>query len=39
MENGYKGIDKVYKDTEFAKLREDERFAALMAKRPAGISQ
>ena len=39
MENGYKGIDKVYKDTEFAKLREDERFTALMAKRPAGISQ
>lgn len=39
MENGYKGIDKVYQDTEFAKLRADERFAALMAKRPAGISQ
>jgi tetratricopeptide (TPR) repeat protein len=39
MENGYKGIDKVYKDTEFAKLREDERFTVLMAKRPAGIAQ
>jgi tetratricopeptide (TPR) repeat protein len=39
MENGYKGIDKVYQDTEFAKLRSDERFATLMAKRPAGISQ
>ena len=39
MENGYKGINKVYQDTEFAKLREDERFTALMAKRPAGISQ
>jgi len=39
MENGYKGIDKVYKDTEFAKLREDQRFADLMAKRPAGITQ
>jgi tetratricopeptide (TPR) repeat protein len=39
MENGYKGIDKVYQDTEFAKLRTDQRFADLMAKRPTGITQ
>lgn len=39
MENGYKGIDKVYKDAEFAKLREDQRFTELMAKRPSGITQ
>jgi tetratricopeptide (TPR) repeat protein len=39
MENGYKGINKVYEDTEFAKLRTDQRFTELMAKRPSGITQ
>ena len=39
MENGYKGIDKVYKDAEFAKLRQDSRFADLMSKRPQAITQ
>jgi tetratricopeptide (TPR) repeat protein len=39
MENGYKNINNVYKDTEFAKLREDKRFGDLMATRPAAITQ
>ncbi len=39
MENGYKNIDNVYKDAEFAKLRTDERFTELMAKRPVAIPQ
>ncbi len=39
MENGYKGIDNVYKDAEFAKLRADQRFAELMARRPTAIPQ
>jgi tetratricopeptide (TPR) repeat protein len=39
MEDGYKGIDEVYKDQEFAKLREDPRFAELMAAKPVSIPQ
>jgi tetratricopeptide (TPR) repeat protein len=39
MEDGYKGIDAVYKDPEFAGLRKDERFAVLMASRPPSIPQ
>jgi len=38
MENGYKEIDRVYKENEFAKLRSDQRFTELMAKRPQGIT-
>ena len=34
MEEGYKGIDKVYTDSEFASLRTDPRFADLMAQKP-----
>jgi tetratricopeptide (TPR) repeat protein len=34
MEEGYKGIDKVYTDSEFATLRTDKRFAELMVQRP-----
>ena len=39
MEDGYKGIDEVYKDQEFAGLRKDPRFTALMASRPPGIPE
>ena len=39
MEEGYKGIDDVYKDPEFAGLREDTRFTELMAARPPGIPE
>jgi tetratricopeptide (TPR) repeat protein len=37
MEEGYKGIDKVYSDSEFANLRTDPRFADLMAQKPASL--
>jgi tetratricopeptide (TPR) repeat protein len=37
MEDGYKNMNKVYTDTEFASLREDPRFAELMAKKPSAI--
>jgi tetratricopeptide (TPR) repeat protein len=37
MEDGYKGIDKVYTDSEFASLRTDPRFADLMAQKPPSL--
>ena len=37
MEEGYKGIDKVYTAPEFASLRTDPRFADLMAQKPASL--
>jgi tetratricopeptide (TPR) repeat protein len=37
MEEGYKSIDNVYKDEEFAGLRKDKRFTDLMNARPPGI--
>jgi tetratricopeptide (TPR) repeat protein len=37
MEEGYKDIQNVYKDNEFATLRKDPRFAELMAARPTAI--
>jgi len=39
MEEGYKAIDDVYKDPEFAGLRSDTRFTALMAARPPAIPE
>lgn len=38
LEMGYKGIEEVYKDTEFTELRKDPRFTQLMAFRPTAIS-
>ena len=37
MEEGYKNINKVYTDSEFASLRTDKRFTDLMAQKPQAI--
>lgn len=37
MEEGYKGIEDVYKDAEFTELRKDPRFAELMSARPTAL--
>jgi len=39
MEEGYPGIDDVYKDADFEGLRKDARFAQLMASRPPAIPE
>jgi len=39
MEEGYPGIDDVYKDSDFEGLRKDARFAQLMASRPPAIPE
>lgn len=37
MEEGYPGINDVYKDSDFEGLRQDTRFTQLMAAKPAAI--
>jgi len=37
MEEGYKDFKDVYKDVEFAELRKDKRFAALIATKPPAL--
>lgn len=39
IEEGYKGVQDVYKDPQFAALRNDPRFATLMASHPAVIPE
>jgi tetratricopeptide (TPR) repeat protein len=39
LEEGYKGIDGVFKDAEFAGIRKDARFTQLMASRPPAIPE
>jgi len=37
MEEGYPTIDEVYRDKEFAQVRNDERFQSLMKDRPVAV--
>ncbi len=39
MEDGYSGLDSVYKEQEFAGLRKDPRFTELMSAKPQALPQ
>lgn len=39
IEGGFKQIDEVYKDDDFAALRKDPRFVQLMSNKPAALSE
>ena len=39
MEDGYKHVNDVYRDPEFANLRKDTRFEELMKEHPAGLPE
>jgi tetratricopeptide (TPR) repeat protein len=39
MEEGYKDLKNVYKDTDFAELRKDKRFTELMAAKTPGLPE
>ena len=39
IEDGYKGIDKIWRDEEFAAVRNDPRFSALMDHKPVAITE
>jgi len=39
MEEGYKDLNNVYKDTEFAELRKDKRFTELMASKTPALPE
>jgi len=39
MEDGYKDINKVFRDEEFSAVRKDPRFTALMDHKPAAITE
>ena len=39
MEDGYKDINKIFRDDEFAAVRNDPRFSALISHKPAAITE
>ena len=39
MEEGYKDLNNVYKDSEFAQLRKDKRFSELMASKTPALPE
>jgi tetratricopeptide (TPR) repeat protein len=39
IEDGYKDINKIFRDDEFATVRNDPRFSALMNNKPAAITE
>jgi tetratricopeptide (TPR) repeat protein len=39
LEDGYKDINKIFRDEEFAAVRNDPRFSALMSHKPSAITE